>query len=220
MEKVILSVDVDYVDGHLRTGHLELETTKDKIKDLTQEQLKELVKEDGHLVIDDEEVNGYGDIMGDVQVEEHKEKADLIKDDKIFQRKFGFEKAVSNMNNEELLKYLDFRLNVLVAEEFNETLEAFKNKDAEEVVDGLIDITVNVLGTLSLFGVDVGKAWNEVYKSNMSKTSGTKPGRESSNGVDVWKATQEDVDNGKATQVFIPASHKGNHGKLEELFRK
>ena len=65
MNKVIITAPVDYVIGHLRYGHLEGEV------ELTDEQL-ELFKKDPakaiqeldldlELVIDDWEVDGYGD---------------------------------------------------------------------------------------------------------------------------------------------------------------
>lgn len=65
MNKVVITAPVDYVIGHLRYGHLEGEV------ELTDEQL-ELFKQDPakaiqeldldlELVIDDWEVDGYGD---------------------------------------------------------------------------------------------------------------------------------------------------------------
>lgn len=65
MNKVVITAPVDYVMGHLRYGHLEGEV------ELTDEQL-ELFKKDPakaiqeldldlELVIDDWEVDGYGD---------------------------------------------------------------------------------------------------------------------------------------------------------------
>ena len=57
---------------------------------------------------------------------------------------------------------LDFRLKLL-EEEFNETIDANNDKNAEELVDGLIDIIVIAIGTLELSGVNVGKAWSALY---------------------------------------------------------
>lgn len=126
----------------------------------------------------------------------------VIKDNVEFQTKFGFNKEPFDK------KKLAFRMELLV-EEFNETMKAYKDKDPEEWVDGHIDIIVIALGNLYLAGVDVSKAWNTVFTSNMSKTRGTKPGRESSGGFDVIKEP------GK----FIPVSHKGNHGVLKDIMR-
>ena len=68
----------------------------------------------------------------------------------------------NNQNNQEALdKYLEFRLQFL-NEELRETEAAFTNRDAEEIVDGLIDLCVVAIGTLDAFGVDANKAWNEV----------------------------------------------------------
>ena len=50
--------------------------------------------------------------------------------------------------------------------------EAFKLKDAPGMVDGIIDLCVFAIGTLEVFGVDAQKAWDEVYKANMSKEAG------------------------------------------------
>ena len=80
-------------------------------------------------------------------------------------------------------------------------------KDAEEVVDGLIDLCVVAIGTLDAFGVDPYKAWDEVLKANMQKEVGVKSTRPNPLGVpdlvkpEDWKAP----------------SHEGNHGKLNDL---
>lgn len=100
---------------------------------------------------------------------------------------------------------LNFRLNLL-SEEYNETLEAYERGDAEELVDGLIDIVVIAIGTLELAGVDVEQAWEEVMRANMSKVRGVKPGREESNGFDVLKP-----------EGWISPSHQSNHGVLDEI---
>jgi predicted HAD superfamily Cof-like phosphohydrolase len=75
-----------------------------------------------------------------------------------------------------LNKFLQFRINFL-KEELNETEEAFKNKDASEVVDGLIDLCVIAIGTMDAFGVDAHEAWNRVHAANMAKEPGVKESR-------------------------------------------
>ena len=100
---------------------------------------------------------------------------------------------------------LDFRLKLL-EEEFNETIDAKNDKNAEELVDGLIDIIVIAIGTLELSGVNVGKAWSAVYNSNMKKLRGSKEGRPS-DGWDLYKP-----------EGWTSPSHIGNHGQLEKLF--
>lgn len=105
------------------------------------------------------------------------------------------------------LKKLVFRMELL-EEEFNETTQAVVNGDAEEVVDGLIDLIVIAIGTLSLAGVDVQKAWDEVYRANMTKERGIKPGREQSGGFDIIKP-----------EGWKGPDHSSNHGRLDGIFK-
>ena len=73
----------------------------------------------------------------------------------------------ANRGDKELMrKYLMFRM-LMVGEEYQETLSAINNSDAEEVVDGLIDMCVFAIGTLDVMGVDANKAWDAIYKANM-----------------------------------------------------
>lgn len=124
----------------------------------------------------------------------------LLYDNEAFQKKFGFD--IPEFDEAKL----NFR-NDLLTEEFNEMQDALKSKDAEEWVDAHIDLLVIALGNLYLAGVDIHQAWAEVFKANMSKERGIKPGREQSGGFDVIKPK-----NWKAP------SHKGNHGKLTGIF--
>ena len=125
----------------------------------------------------------------------------MINDIEKFLTKFDFNKEEFNYDK------LKFRL-TLLTEEYKETQQAFINNDAEELVDGLIDIIVIAIGTLKLAGVDVDKAWLEVMRANMSKERGIKPGRESSGGFDVIKP------NG-----WIGPNHSDNHGNLDGIFK-
>lgn len=99
---------------------------------------------------------------------------------------------------------------VMLTEEFNETVEAFAASDAEEVIDGLIDIIVIAIGTLDIFGVDVQEAWDLVYKANMSKEVGVKEGRPNPLGLpdlikpEGWTAPCHRSNHGK-TNYFLPA---------------
>ena len=79
-------------------------------------------------------------------------------------------------NEDKRGELLKLRLRML-NEEHTETMNAYLQGDAEEVVDGLIDLIVIAAGTLDIFGVDVDKAWDEVHRANMSKKVGVKPGR-------------------------------------------
>ena len=83
-----------------------------------------------------------------------------------------------NMDNKELMqKFLDFRLKFL-EEELNETKAAAQyDRNASEVVDGLIDLCVIAIGTLDAFNVDAQKAWEAVHAANMAKEVGVKESR-------------------------------------------
>lgn len=126
----------------------------------------------------------------------------LLENNKKFQKKFGFDEEP--LTPAKLL----FRMQLL-SEEFNETLKAFREGDPEEWVDGHIDILVIALGNLHLAGVDIDKAWKEVYRANMSKVRGVKKGRENSGGFDVMKPLG-----------WKGPSHVGNHGNLGEVFEE
>jgi predicted HAD superfamily Cof-like phosphohydrolase len=124
----------------------------------------------------------------------------MIEDNKEFQKKFGFDSEP--MTPEQLA----FRMSLL-EEEYNETFAAWDKHDAEEWVDGHIDLIVIALGNLHLAGVDAEKAWKEVFRANMSKVRGIKPGREESGGFDVMKP-----------EGWVGPNHNGNHGRLDEVF--
>jgi predicted HAD superfamily Cof-like phosphohydrolase len=103
-------------------------------------------------------------------------------------------------------KYLMFRM-LMIGEEYQETLSAINNSDAEEVVDGLIDMCVFAIGTLDVMGVDANEAWNKVYNANMAKEPGVKPGRPNRFGLpDLLKPSG-----------WTPPSHEGNHGDLPSI---
>lgn len=126
----------------------------------------------------------------------------LLEDNVEFQTKFGFNEK--KLTKEQLL----FRMHLL-QEEFSETNAAFYSNNAEEWVDGHIDLIVIALGNLYLAGVDINMAWSEVYRANISKVRGVKPGREQSGGFDVMKP-----------EGWVAPSHKNNHGDLDDIFSK
>ena len=132
---------------------------------------------------------------------------DMVNDIYMMHNKFGvaewFEK---NKDDKDLMrKYLMFRM-LMIGEEYQETLSAINNSDAEEVVDGLIDMCVFALGTLDVFGVDANEAWNRIYEANMAKEPGVKPGRPNRFGLpDLLKPAG-----------WTPPSHEGNHGNLDK----
>ena len=68
MSKYLVYAPVDYVIGHLRYGHFEaeIEIPDDKLND--EGWILEAVRNTGELIIDDFEVDGYGDIeLGEVR---------------------------------------------------------------------------------------------------------------------------------------------------------
>ena len=102
-----------------------------------------------------------------------------FKDMQAMHEKYGVNKWMSDEKKSEwsrLSKFMQFRLDMM-QEELDETKKAFEQKDAPEMVDGIIDLCVFAIGTLEVFGVDANKAWDEVYKANMSKEVGVKEGR-------------------------------------------
>ena len=123
--------------------------------------------------------------------------------------KFGVREAVKGFDSVMLRSFLRFRLDFL-HEELGETekaAESGKPIDAEEVVDGLIDLCVVAIGTLDALGVDPYKAWDEVYRANMSKEVGVKEGRDNPLGLpDLIKP-----------KGWVGPSHKDNHGLLNKI---
>ena len=104
-----------------------------------------------------------------------------FKDMQDMHKKYGVNKWMqaeqqSDVPVRRLKEYMEFRLGMM-QEELDETKEAFELKDAPGMVDGIIDLCVFAIGTLEVFGVDAQKAWDEVYRANMSKEVGIKEGR-------------------------------------------
>ena len=142
---------------------------------------------------------------------EPKNMADWANDIYMMHNKFGVrEWFEQNKDNKELMrKYITFRL-LMCQEELSETMAAVNNGDAEEIVDGLIDLCVFAIGTLDVFGVDANKAWNEIYEANMAKSPGVKPGRPNPFGLpDLLKPSG-----------WEPPSHEGNHGDFNVAIDK
>jgi len=133
---------------------------------------------------------------------------DWVKDIHDMQTKYKTRDWVweNRMNDEKLRAFLKFRIGFL-QEELDETREAHVVRDAEEIVDGLIDLCVVAIGTLDAFGVDPYKAWDEVLKANMAKEVGVKPTRPNPLGVpDLVKP-----------EGWEAPSHEGNHGKFNDI---
>tara|TARA_Y100001937_G_scaffold46716_1_gene65564 strand:- start:2288 stop:2689 length:402 start_codon:yes stop_codon:yes gene_type:complete len=130
---------------------------------------------------------------------------DWVKDIHVMQGKYQTRHWVEN-NPDDLRRFLEFRVDFL-REELEETESALINMDAEEIVDGLIDLCVVAIGTLDAFGVDPYKAWDEVLRANMDKQVGKKPSRPNPLGVpDLVKPDNWEAPN-----------HTGNHGKFNDI---
>jgi len=112
-----------------------------------------------------------------------------------------------NKNNKELMqKYIAFRM-AMIQEEVDETNAAIKDGNAEEIVDGLIDMCVFAIGTLNVFGMDSQKDWDAVHDANMAKEPGIKESRPNPFGMpDLIKP-----------EGWQGPSHEGNHGDLPNI---
>ena len=134
---------------------------------------------------------------------------DWVKDINNMHEKYGVRPAIEKMTRSDLRKFLNFRIKFL-EEELNETkLAAHKEAfvDAEEVVDGLIDLCVVAIGTLDAFGIDANKAWDAVLEANMNKEVGVKESRPNPLGLpDLIKPAG-----------WVAPSHEGNHGDLKKI---
>ena len=135
-----------------------------------------------------------------------------FKDMQAMHQKYGVNKWMqaelqSDVDWRKINKFMQFRINMM-QEELDETKAAFENKNEEELVDGIIDLCVFAIGTLEVFGVDANKAWDEVYRANMSKEVGIKEGRPNPLGLpDLIKP-----------EGWEGPTHKGNHGNITDSF--
>ena len=89
---------------------------------------------------------------------------------------FGVHEWIDTASPQQLKDFMSFRLRFL-QEELDETKEAFENGDAEEMLDGLIDLCVIAIGTMDAFNCDADGAWAEVLRANLSKEVGIKASR-------------------------------------------
>lgn len=62
----------------------------------------------------------------------------------------------------------ELRQNML-AEEYQEYVEAENDHDIVEIADALADMMVIIIGTALAYGIPIAKVWEEVHRSNMSK---------------------------------------------------
>ena len=134
---------------------------------------------------------------------------DWVQDINNMHEKYGVRPVVEKMTRLDLRTFLNFRVKFL-NEELDETKLAANNAgyiDAEEVVDGLIDLCVVAIGTLDAFGIDANKAWDAVLEANMNKEVGIKETRPNPLGLpDLIKP-----------EGWVAPSHEGNHGDLKKI---
>tara|TARA_B100001248_G_scaffold68117_1_gene47963 strand:- start:273 stop:698 length:426 start_codon:yes stop_codon:yes gene_type:complete len=136
-----------------------------------------------------------------------------FKDMQDMHKKYGVNKWMqaeqqSDVDWRKINKFMEFRIKMM-QEELDETKKAYEDKNEEEIVDGIIDLCVFAIGTLEVFGVDANKAWDEVYRANMSKEVGIKEGRPNPLGLpDLVKP------NG-----WKGPNHEGNHGNITDSFQ-
>lgn len=76
-----------------------------------------------------------------------------------------FVDACGQVGNEDNFKLY----NTLIAEEFNEFLEAYAENDSIEELDACMDMIWVILGYCHVKGWNVSGAWNEVARSNLTK---------------------------------------------------
>ena len=135
-----------------------------------------------------------------------------FKDMQEMHKKYGVNKWMqaekqSDVDIRRFNKFMEFRIGMM-QEELDETKNAYKEKNAEEMVDGIIDLCVFAIGTLEVFGVDANKAGDEVYKANMAKEVGIKQGRPNPLGLpDLVKP-----------KGWKGPSHEDNHGNITDSF--
>ena len=129
-----------------------------------------------------------------------------VQDISAMHTKFGVNEAIRKMDEDKLKKFLEFRVNFL-QEELDELKTA---KNADDVVDALIDLCVVAIGTLDAFEVDANEAWDRVHHCNMRKEVGIKASRPNPLGLpDLVKP-----------EGWYPPTHVDNVGLLDEIYDK
>jgi len=131
---------------------------------------------------------------------------DWIADIAAMHTKFGVNEVIRNLPPEKLKQFLEFRIKFL-QEELDEMNTA---KNADDVVDALIDLCVVAIGTLNAFDVDAQEAWDRVHFANMAKNPGVNPNRPNPLGLpDLIKPTG-----------WTAPTHADNVGLLSKLYEE
>lgn len=129
---------------------------------------------------------------------------DWVQDISNMHTKFGVNEKVREFDKEKLQKFLEFRIKFL-QEELDEMKSA---KNADDIVDALVDLCVVAIGTLDAFDVDSYEAWDRVYHCNMLKEVGIKESRPNPlNMPDLIKPVG-----------WYPPTHVDNVGLLEKIY--
>ena len=124
-----------------------------------------------------------------------------VSDINLMHQKYGVHEWIKQATPFQLKKFIEFRLD-FIKEEYDETKEALVMEDAEEIVDGLIDLCVVAIGTLDAMGINSINAWNAVLEANMAKEVGRKESRPNPLGLpDLIKP-----------EGWTAPSHEDNHG--------
>ena len=130
-----------------------------------------------------------------------------VSDINLMHQKYGVHEWTKTASPFELKKFIEFRLD-FIKEEYDETREAMVTEDAEEIVDGLIDLCVVAIGTLDALGINSINAWDAVLEANMAKDVGVKESRPNPLGLpDLIKPAG-----------WTAPSHEGNHGIIPNAF--
>lgn len=122
--------------------------------------------------------------------------------------KFGVREAVGQFDKEKLRAFLNFRINFL-QEELDELKTA---KNADDVVDALVDLCVVAIGTLDVMQLNSYAAWDAVHEANMSKEVGVKASRPNPLGLpdlikpDGWEAPTHFENVGILASLFEPVT--------------
>ena len=133
---------------------------------------------------------------------------DWVADIRNMHAKFGVHDWLDHSTPDDRSNLMKLRMRMLT-EEYTETMNAYLMGNAEEVIDGLIDLCVIAIGTMDIAGVDAQRAWNSVYQANMAKEPGVKPGRP--NPLGLPDLTKPDGWTGPC--------HANNYGDLERIIK-
>ncbi len=132
----------------------------------------------------------------------------MFEDIQLMHAHYGVTKFIESADIQTKKHYLDFRLG-FIKEEYTELVKAYQTKDSNELVDALIDILVVTIGTLDTLGIDIDKAWDDVYKANMSKVIGENKKR-------TYK--MEGLPDLVKPEGWTAPDHTNNTGDLDEIF--